>query len=138
MGVFTILHGMINWVDAFEWICLFIIMSLLYFSIGTQMPERRALSMGWARLGLVVAFLCVLDFAADLLKVTVEWRTFQRMAIGSTIINTWILLPLWLLWLSCTIHKVMPSTNDEDDYAEDPVWSQGLPTPQPQRRGTEN
>jgi len=134
--VFMILNGMINWVDAFEWICLFVIMSLLYYSIGTQLSERRALSLGWGRLGLVIAFLCVLDFAADLLKVTVEWRTFQNMAIISTIINTCILLPLWLLWLSCTIHKVMPSTNDEDDYATDPIWNRGIPVSEQQQRQT--
>mmetsp|Transcript_34142 Transcript_34142/g.37736 ORF Transcript_34142/g.37736 Transcript_34142/m.37736 type:complete len:289 (+) Transcript_34142:242-1108(+) len=132
--VYIVMEGLLNWVDAFEWICLFVIMSLLYYSIGTQLSERRALSLGWGRLGLVIAFLCVLDFAADLLKVTVEWRTFQNMAIISTIINTCVLLPLWLLWLSCTIHKVMPSTNDEDDYATDPIWNRGIPLSEQQQQ----
>jgi len=122
--IYTIMNGMLLWVDAFEWICLFVIMILIYFSIGTQ--HNCGLSLGFGRLGLSIAFFCVLDFASDLFKFE-DWRTFQRLTIGSTILNTCILLPLWLLWLSCTIQNVMPITND-DDIHPDPIWSPGQQT----------
>jgi len=112
--------GLLNWVDAFEWICLFTILILLYFSIGTQMPEQRAMSMGWARLGLMVAFLSFVDFSADLLRLE-DWKTFAQFAIFISIVNTCILLPMWLLWLSCTIRNVLPNYDEIEE--NDPVWN---------------
>lgn len=108
------------WVDAFEWICLFGILVLLYFSIGTQLPEQRVLPLWWARLGLFIAFMAFVDFAADLLRLE-EFRTFAEFAIAIAIINTCILLPIWLLCLSCYLDKTMPTFNEEADQN----WSAG-------------
>jgi len=123
---YTIMHGMLRWVDAFEWICLFVIMILLYFSIATQVMPSSGLSLNFARLGLCIAFFCVLDFATDLLELE-DWRTFHKIAVYYTILNTCILLPFWLLWLSCTIQNVMPITNNDDDIIDtgDNIWSPG-------------
>mmetsp|Transcript_36609 Transcript_36609/g.41771 ORF Transcript_36609/g.41771 Transcript_36609/m.41771 type:complete len:280 (+) Transcript_36609:231-1070(+) len=118
--VYIVMEGLLNWVDAFEWICLFTILILLYFSIGTQMPEQRAMSMGWARLGLMVAFLSFVDFSADLLRLE-DWKTFAQFAIFISIVNTCILLPMWLLWLSCTIRNVLPNYDEIEE--NDPVWN---------------
>mmetsp|Transcript_9866 Transcript_9866/g.11248 ORF Transcript_9866/g.11248 Transcript_9866/m.11248 type:complete len:293 (-) Transcript_9866:29-907(-) len=126
---FFIMDGLLDWVDAFEWICLFNILILIYFSVGTQMVEHRVLSMWWTRLGLVIAFLSFVDFSADLLRLE-EWRSFANFAIFVAIINTCFFLPVWLLWLSCTIRHVMPSSSG----AVDAAWTPGQEREQTQGR----
>lgn len=117
---YMLIEGLVLWVDAFEWICLFSILVLLYFSIGTQLPEQRVLPLWWARMGLFIAFMCFVDFAADLLRLE-EFRTFAELAIAIAIINTCILLPIWLIVLSCHLHKTLPTFNEEADNN----WSAG-------------
>lgn len=96
------------WIDAFEWIALFCILILLYFSVGTQAKENRTLSMWWARLGLFIAFLTFIDFSADVLRLE-EWQFFAEIAIAVSVINSLILLPLWLLILSCQLQNALPT-----------------------------
>merc|ERR1719270_2056090 len=84
---YLVMQGLLTWVDAFEWICLFNILILLYFSIGTQMPEHRQLSLWWGRLGLLIAFLCFIDFSSDLLRLE-DWRFFAKFSIFTAIVNT--------------------------------------------------
>jgi len=127
---YFIMDGLLDWVDAFEWICLFSILVLIYFSVGTQMVEHRVLSMWWTRLGLVIAFLSFVDFSADLLRLE-EWRSFAQFAIFVAIVNTCFLLPVWLLWLSCTIRHIMPAS---DNSAGDATWSRGQPQQQDQQQ----
>jgi hypothetical protein len=107
------------WVDAFEWIALFCILILLYFSVGTQTRENRKISMSWARMGLIIAFLTFIDFSADVLRLE-EWETFSKLAVAVSIFNSVIMLPSWLLYLSCNLYKVMPQYNEAED-----VWSPG-------------
>merc|ERR1712176_156372 len=123
--LYRIMHGLIFYIDAFEWICLFVIMCLLYTSLGTYQPEeRRPLGLGFGRVGLVIAFLSFLDFMANLLQVE-SWAVFAPIVLILTILNTTILLPLWLVWLGCFIYRVNPTTNDNDNYGDDPVWGNG-------------
>jgi len=123
--VYIIMNGMLMWIDAFEWVCLFVVMILIYFSIGTEMPEQRSLSLWWGRLGLAIAFFSFIDLTAELLRLE-DWKDFQKFGIFVAIVNTCIFLPLWLLWLACTLRNVMPTTND-DDVSPDPIWSPGVP-----------
>lgn len=102
---------MILWIDAFEWIALFCMLTLLYFSIGTQPKEQRSLPIWWARMGLVIAFLSFIDFSADVLRLE-DWPTFGIIAVISSLVNTVILLPLWLILLSCQLHKAMPEYSE--------------------------
>lgn len=87
---------------------------LLYFSVGTQVKESRSISIWWARLGLLIAFLSFVDFSADVLRLE-EWRTFSQIAIACAVINTCILLPLWLIILSCQLHKAIPNYTEATD-----------------------
>jgi len=108
---YFIMDGLLDWVDAFEWICLFGILILLYYSIGTQPKEQRILSMWWVGLGLIIAFFSFVDFSADLLRLE-EWRSFAQIAIFVAILNTCFFLPVWLLWLACTMRHVMPNSSE--------------------------
>eukprot|EP00547_Thalassionema_nitzschioides_P018521 CAMPEP_0194241188 /NCGR_PEP_ID=MMETSP0158-20130606/7123_1 /TAXON_ID=33649 /ORGANISM="Thalassionema nitzschioides, Strain L26-B" /LENGTH=271 /DNA_ID=CAMNT_0038976031 /DNA_START=46 /DNA_END=861 /DNA_ORIENTATION=+ len=113
-----VVESMTIWVDAFEWIALFFIMVLLYFSVGTQVEENRLLPMNWARLGLLIAFLTFIDFSADILRLE-EWKDFAKFAIFTSIVNTLIFLPLWLIVLSCHMDKVAPRYVENDEQ-----WNQ--------------
>jgi len=120
--LYRIMHGLIFYIDAFEWICLFFVMILFYTSLATYDKRHRPLGLGFGRVGLVIAFLSFLDFAANLLQVE-SWKVFAPMVLLLTIVNTCILLPLWLVWLGCFIYRVNPTTNENDNiYEEDPVW----------------
>jgi formate hydrogenlyase subunit 4 len=108
------LTGLVLWIDAFEWIALFCILILIYFSVGTQPKEKRKLSIWWARMGLFIAFLTFIDFSADVLRLE-DWQTFTEIAIVVAVVNTLMLLPSWLIILSCTLHKVMPDYSEQND-----------------------
>lgn len=118
--IWMLIEGLLLWIDAFEWICLFGILVLLYFSVGTQLQEHRTLPLWWARMGLFIAFMAFIDFAADLLRLE-DFKVFAQFAIMIAIINTCILLPIWLIILSCHLHKTLPDFNEDIDNN----WSAG-------------
>mmetsp|Transcript_5595 Transcript_5595/g.8103 ORF Transcript_5595/g.8103 Transcript_5595/m.8103 type:complete len:307 (+) Transcript_5595:44-964(+) len=120
--VFIITEGIVVWIDAFEWISLFFVLILLYFSVGTQMDDQRKLDMWWARLGLFIGFLTFVDFAIDVLRLE-DWKTFTQIAIAISFFNTVLLLPIWLIWLGFSMHTVLPQYNEEID-----AWSPGIQT----------
>jgi len=102
-ATWIIAESLVTWIDAFEWICLFFVLVLLYFSIGTLSKEKRVLPLWWARLGLLIALFAFIDFSADLVNLE-DFDTFARISILCTILNTLILLPCWLIFLSCHFH----------------------------------
>jgi len=123
--IWTVCRGLIFWIDTFEWFCLFFIMCLLYVSMGSERKDERRLSIGLGRLGLAIAFLCFFDTVMSILRIE-DWRHFARFVDVVSIFNTCILLPLWLVWLGCSIHNTYPSTNNSAGNIEDPVWSAGV------------
>mmetsp|Transcript_41627 Transcript_41627/g.58584 ORF Transcript_41627/g.58584 Transcript_41627/m.58584 type:complete len:277 (-) Transcript_41627:66-896(-) len=109
-----ILRGLIVWVDAFEWICLFFICMLTYFSIGTQMEDKRVLSMHFARLGLAIGFFAFVDFSADILRF-MDFRSFMPVAIVIGIFNSIFLLPVWVVYLAFHVDKLVPEYSPAQD-----------------------
>mmetsp|Transcript_20962 Transcript_20962/g.31964 ORF Transcript_20962/g.31964 Transcript_20962/m.31964 type:complete len:303 (-) Transcript_20962:122-1030(-) len=94
-------HGIILWVDAFEWLALFGIFVLIYISMvadGCSSAGEMNFSMRWAKLGLVVGALSLLAFVADVLRF-VSWRTWSIVRMFVMVVNTLILFPIWLIWL---------------------------------------
>lgn len=109
-----VVEGLLQWVDAFEWICLFSILTLVYISVGTQLEEARKLPMWWARLGLFISFLTIINFIADLLRLE-EWMSFAKFSVFVAIVNTLVLLPAWLVYLAFSLHKILPQYSEELD-----------------------
>lgn len=109
-----VVEGLLQWVDAFEWICLFSILTLVYISVGTQMEEARKLPMWWARIGLLISFLTIIDFTSDLLHLE-EWVSFAKFSVFIAIANTLVLLPIWLVYLAFSLHKILPEYSEELD-----------------------
>ena len=93
---------MLLWMNAFEWICLFGILTLIFFSVRAEHKNLRegAVTFGkkWATLGLVIGILGLFEFLADILRFQ-YWRFFARASFGIAIVNTLILLPIWFIIL---------------------------------------
>jgi len=111
---YIMIVSLITWIDAFEWISLFFILILIYFSVGTQTKENRVLPMWWARMGLFIAFMTFVDFSADILRLE-DWPTFSQFAIFVAIVNSLLLFPAWLLFLSCYMSRLEPGYVEAND-----------------------
>lgn len=106
-----------TWVDAFEWICLTAIFFLLFYSMATQAPIHRDLPMSMARVGLVIGLLALFDFAVDVLRYE-DWVLFSRAALLINVLNTWILLPAFLVALSFKLPQLLPKPITLTDPSE--------------------
>jgi hypothetical protein len=90
---------MILWIDAFEWLAIFGIMCCMYYSVVTLPDENQMFGIWLVWLGLLIGILCIFDFAADILRFT-TWSTYSKVATILSILNSLILLPMWLIKLS--------------------------------------
>ena len=113
--IHLVTRGLLMWVDAVEWLFMAIIMVLLYISVRTG--AEGTVSLGWARLGLIIGALCILDFATSVLRYE-DWQTFTEIMGAITAFNRIILLPLWLFWFSPVLgrarHKFESQHNMEE------------------------
>uniref|UniRef100_A0A7S1VJ16 Transmembrane protein n=1 Tax=Grammatophora oceanica TaxID=210454 RepID=A0A7S1VJ16_9STRA len=110
---FLIVHRMLKWVDAFEYLALFGCFSLVFYSVLTAPPEVRIFGPAWATLGLVIAFVSFIDFTFDVLRYE-QFRAFSRLAVYVSFANTVILLPIWLLWFGMQLPRYEPRFTAND------------------------
>jgi hypothetical protein len=104
---FLVLRGMTTYVDAFEFICLFVVLLCVYYSVQTM--QNRVFSIWWARMGILVSLICIFQFAASVIYELDRNHTFIRAAAGFSIINSMLLLPLWLIILGFALPKTLPT-----------------------------
>jgi len=111
-----ILQGLHMWIDAFEWLALFGILVLVHFSIKSQ-TSSRTFHLKWTVMGLAIAGLSILDFAADVLKMK-SWRFFSKIVLTTSALNTLVLLPIWLISLGKQLPAAVPSyvETEEDEF----------------------
>lgn len=95
--------GILTWVDAFEYLFLSFIFLFLFISIWFK-SEPRLFSLGWAQFGMLLAFLSIIDFAADIMRYQ-NWRKYSLIAFWISSINRLVLFPFWLVWLSFQIPR---------------------------------
>eukprot|EP00587_Corethron_hystrix_P007802 CAMPEP_0113323658 /NCGR_PEP_ID=MMETSP0010_2-20120614/16473_1 /TAXON_ID=216773 ORGANISM="Corethron hystrix, Strain 308" /NCGR_SAMPLE_ID=MMETSP0010_2 /ASSEMBLY_ACC=CAM_ASM_000155 /LENGTH=259 /DNA_ID=CAMNT_0000182673 /DNA_START=289 /DNA_END=1068 /DNA_ORIENTATION=- /assembly_acc=CAM_ASM_000155 len=91
------IEGMTMWINAFEWISVFFIMTMIFFTTNYERKHDANLAFGykWSVLGLAIGILGLFEFIAELLRF-VSWRTFSTFTIIIRIINMWVLVPTWL------------------------------------------
>lgn len=105
---YTVFTGMSMWVEAFEWLAMFMILTLIYISsrtlVATGSEDRPSFTFGrcWAHLGLFIGLLSLIDFAAQVLRFT-NWVYFTNISVFFGVLNRLILLPVWLCLLSCQL-----------------------------------
>mmetsp|Transcript_27883 Transcript_27883/g.39230 ORF Transcript_27883/g.39230 Transcript_27883/m.39230 type:complete len:286 (-) Transcript_27883:8-865(-) len=111
-----VLRGLHMWIDAFEWLAMFGILVLVHISIKTQ-TSCHAFKLRWTRIGLAIAGLSILDFAADVLRLQ-SWRFFSTFANFTSALNTLVLLPIWLITLGRQLPAAVPNyvETEEDEF----------------------
>lgn len=105
-------RGIILWIDAFEWLALSGVLVLIFFSIRDY-REHSPFGWKWSILGLAIGILSLFDFIAEILRFQ-SWRTFMLISLAISIINTLILMPIWLLMLG----RQLPSARREYEGSE--------------------
>jgi len=131
-----ITSGMILWVDAFEWLCLFGILTLIYFSsrglmCSTTYRPSFILGRCWAHLGLFIGLLSMIDFATNILRYE-AWRSFMNISMFFSILNRLFLLPVWLLFLGRTLSLASNSSEITRMYDNPNINNAGsVPEPTP-------
>jgi len=116
LGHMVFLNGLLQWIDAFEWIALFGCLSLLYLSVH---QKHGTFSTRWTALGLLIAILSIADFAAEVARLD-SWITASEVSLALKSLNSMVLLPIWLLWLAIRLPWVRDDCDrlferDEDD-----------------------
>ena len=81
--------------------------------------NNSAFGTKFAGLGLAIGFLGLFEFIAELLRLR-AFRVFAEVSLAISIINTWILLPIWLVVLGKQLSIVKTSfvdwtTMDQND-----------------------
>jgi len=105
-------HGIILWIDAFEWLALCGVLVLIFYSVRTD-EGRCAFGRKWSMLGLAIGILCLFDFVAEVLRLE-SWGTFMIVSIVISVINTLILMPIWLVMLG----RQLPFARKEYENSE--------------------
>ena len=106
--------GLITFIDAFEWIALFFIMTFVHVSVRKwRVTELDTFGMGWNVLGLFIAMLSLCDFAAEILRLTGN-MVFVDIAFWYSSANRLVFLPLWLLMLGCTLPRAKEKSESVD------------------------
>jgi Ca2+/Na+ antiporter len=110
---FTVFHGLLSFIDSFEWFCLFIILVCTAYSVVTM--QDRVFNIWWARFGLLVAVLSIFDLAAGIVLFT-DNHKFIRAAIGISAVNMIFFLPAWLIMLAIQLPKALPNYDPGLDF----------------------
>jgi hypothetical protein len=100
----VVTYGLVSFIDAFEWIILFIIFTLVHISVKRWRRQVDSTTFGacWNALGLFVALFCLLDFIAEVMRL-VGFTSFGKIAFWYSSVNRLLLLPGWLLLLGCRL-----------------------------------
>mmetsp|Transcript_1446 Transcript_1446/g.2000 ORF Transcript_1446/g.2000 Transcript_1446/m.2000 type:complete len:285 (+) Transcript_1446:138-992(+) len=109
---FILVRGLNLWVDAFEWLSIMFITFAIYRSVNSM--NDPPFSHGWAAFGVTVGAMALVDFVADILRLT-DYGTYQDVAILISFLNTVFLLPIWILWLGRLLPRVRPQHKEEND-----------------------
>ena len=103
---YLVSQGAQLWIDAIDWLFLSILLFLMHRSVSKNTGTgSAAFSLNWARLGLVISVLALMDFMASCAKFALDWRDFSALAGGLSVLNTIALLPTWLLWFGLRLPK---------------------------------
>lgn len=120
-------RGLISFIDAFEWICLFFIMTFIHISVR-RWRTHDAVTFGacWNSLGLFIGLLSILDFVAEILRVD-GFKIFGPIAFWYGAVNRLLLMPLWLIILSVRLPYAAMKIHEPTDTVVDAQQQQMNP-----------
>ena len=116
--------GLILWIDAVEYLFLSGIFILLALSIRT---DNQLFTMKWAKFGIVLAVLGIIDFAVSILRFD-NWGVFSTIGVLINILNQLILFPVWLIWLGRQLPKAEEIRNAAKSAAVETESSDSMVT----------
>ena len=114
---YLITTGLTTFVDAFEWVCLSVILVLIAYSVASM--QNPVLSIWWSRFGLLIAFLCVFDLAGAIVLLY-DQHVYTLFAVGISAINMLLFLPIWLTMLAIQLPKALPTYIPAQDMEQTP------------------
>mmetsp|Transcript_6507 Transcript_6507/g.10857 ORF Transcript_6507/g.10857 Transcript_6507/m.10857 type:complete len:303 (-) Transcript_6507:79-987(-) len=120
-------RGVIMWIDAFEWLALAGIYTLIFVSLraDTDSSSAASFSMKWAYLGLVLGVLSTIAFLADTLRF-LSWKLMTTIEMFVAIVNTLILFPIWLIWLGRQLPRLRTKYEEDLNSKEREALTDGL------------
>jgi hypothetical protein len=108
-----VVSGLILFIDAFEWICLFLILVLIHISVRRwRVNDSVTFGACWNSMGLFIALLSLLDFVAEILRLD-GFKIFGQIAFWYAAANRLILLPIWLLMLGSRLPYAAMKLNEQ-------------------------
>jgi len=107
---YQLASGTILWVDGWEYFALFGILILNFWSIRTSRVGLLGDEMCWAGMGFFIGCLSLADFVFLILRFK-NWDTFNMVSIMMTVLIRLILLPIWLILLSCKLPAAVEDFN---------------------------
>jgi hypothetical protein len=114
-----VVSGLILFIDAFEWICLFLILVLIHISVRRwRVHDSVTFGACWNSMGLFIALLSLLDFVAEVLRLD-GFKIFGQIAFWYAAANRLVLLPLWLLMLGSRLPYAAMKLNEPSN--EQPI-----------------
>ena len=95
----VVVSGLIWFIDAFEWLAIFFIMTLVHVSVRRWRSwDAGSFGACWNAVGLFIALLSLLDFVAEVLRLD-GFQTFADIAFWYASVNRLLLIPYWLIVL---------------------------------------
>lgn len=121
-----VVNGMATWLDAFEWVSTFAIMTILFFLVRSERNSGKVtFGKKWTYLGLAIGCIGLFEFLASVLRLS-SWVFYSKVSFVILIINTLILLPIWLFVLGRQLPAVRASfenqwVESETEYLRQPT-----------------
>jgi hypothetical protein len=105
-------QGLIIFIDAFEWICLFIILVFVHISVRRwRVHDSVTFGACWNSMGLFIALLSLLDFVAEVLRLD-SFKLFGNIAFWYAAVNRLVMIPIWLLMLGSRLPYATMKLNE--------------------------
>mmetsp|Transcript_28926 Transcript_28926/g.44466 ORF Transcript_28926/g.44466 Transcript_28926/m.44466 type:complete len:356 (-) Transcript_28926:60-1127(-) len=129
----TLYTGLFKWVDAFESLVIFIVMTCIFVSFRSSPDPPLIKSFG--TMSLLIGLIALINFIVDIARER-YWTLLDRFAKWIAFLNFAVMLPIWFIWLGRGIKDKLPKLDDPpeaSEYAtgEPSVEMQSIPVEQP-------
>ena len=113
-------RGLTTFVDAFEWIIMFVMLVMIHVSVRRwRATDDVTFGAAWNSVGLFIALLCLLDFVAEILRLD-GVRVFGQIAFWYAAVNRLVLIPMWLILLGWRLPYASLKLNEPGMNSETP------------------
>mmetsp|Transcript_27841 Transcript_27841/g.75749 ORF Transcript_27841/g.75749 Transcript_27841/m.75749 type:complete len:280 (+) Transcript_27841:308-1147(+) len=112
-------YGFVSAIGAIEWLILSVVMVLIHISVKRwrRNVDSTTFSACWNALGLFVALMSMLEFTAEVLRLS-GFRSFAKIAFWYSSANRLILIPTWLVLLGSRLPYASLKLNQQAHMRE--------------------